>query len=185
MDPIDELEALFAGEGARDYLGEAVSQAAHMLQAAALAREAGSPPALVAAALLHDIGHFDSLVTGVGAGSVRQSTDVRHSDTGAEWLSRWFPAAVCEPVRLHVAAKRYLCAVEPGYAEQLSEASVHTLSLQGGPMSTGDAAAFAVHPFAADAVALRRFDERAKDPGRDVPGFEAYRSLLEGQRRLT
>jgi len=189
MDPIDELESLFAGEGARDYLGEQVSQAAHMLQAAALARTAGSPPTLVAAALLHDIGHFHGVLAGGrqrsghrSAAGMRQFTDVRHSDIGADWLAGWFPVAVCEPVRLHVAAKRYLCAAEPGYAERLSEASVLTLSVQGGPMSAVEAAAFAAHPYAADAVALRRFDEQAKDPGREVPGFAAYRPLLESLR---
>jgi phosphonate degradation associated HDIG domain protein len=177
MDPIDELTALFAGEGARDYLGEPVSQAAHMLQAAALARAAGSSPALVAAALLHDIGHFHGLVTGA---QLMAGTDNHHSDTGADWLARWFPPAVSEPVRLHVAAKRYLCAVEEGYFARLSEASVFTLSVQGGPMSPEQAAVFAEHPYAGDAVTLRRFDEQAKEPDAEVPDFASYRPLLEG-----
>ncbi|GAA4251949.1 phosphonate degradation HD-domain oxygenase [Dactylosporangium darangshiense] len=176
-DPIDELRLLFEGEGARDYLGEPVTQAQHMLQAAALAAAAGAPDALVAAALLHDIGHFHGVVSGA---ELMRGTDNRHSDTGADWLARWFGPAVCEPVRLHVAAKRYLCAVEPGYHDRLSEASRYTLGVQGGPMSAEQAGRFAALPYAADAVALRRWDEQAKDPSADVPGFPRYHSLLSG-----
>ena len=91
---------------------------------------------------------------------------------------RWFPAAVTEPVRLHVAAKRYLCATEPGYLARLSPASVYTLSLQGGPMAGGEAAQLAAPPYAADAIAVRRWDDTAKDPAADVPGFDSYRLLL-------
>ena len=99
-------------------------------------------------------------------------------ERGAAWLARWFGPAVTEPVRLHVAAKRYLCAAEPGYFALLSPASVYTLSLQGGPMTPAEAAAFASGPCAADAVAVRRWDDAAKDPAADVPGFDAYRPLL-------
>jgi gamma-butyrobetaine dioxygenase len=173
---VDVIGALFAGEGADDYLGEAVTQAQHMLQAAALAETEQAPAALVAASLLHDVGHFRGAVhrRELMAGT----RDNRHSHQGADWLAPWFPPAVIEPVRLHVAAKRYLCAVEPGYFDRLSEASVHTLSLQGGPMSPEEAREFAVHPFAEDAVRLRRWDEQAKDPHAHVPGFEHYHSLL-------
>ncbi|KDN82718.1 2-trimethylaminoethylphosphonate dioxygenase [Kitasatospora cheerisanensis] len=170
---LDELEALFAGEGAGEYLGEAVTMAEHMLQAGALARAAGAPPALVAAALLHDIGHFHGSGLELMAG-----TDNRHGETAADWLSRYFPAAVTEPVRLHVPAKRYLCTAEPGYFAKLSPASVHTLSLQGGPMTPEDAAAFAAGPFAADAIAVRRWDEAAKDPAVSTPPFAEFRPLL-------
>jgi len=107
-------------------------------------------------------------------------TDNDHGERGAAWLARWFPPSVTEPVRLHVAAKRYLCATEPGYFGLLSEASVYTLSLPGGPMAGDEAAAFAALPHAADAVAVRRWDEAAKDPAADVPGFDSYRRLLEG-----
>jgi gamma-butyrobetaine dioxygenase len=179
---IDELGLLFAQEGARDYFGEPVTQAEHMLQAAALARSAGADEALVAAALLHDVGHFP-LRHGIGAlggAELMAGTDNRHSETGADWLSRWFPAEVTEPVRLHVPAKRYLCTVEPGYFAELSEASVYTLSVQGGPMSQEQCAEFAAGPYASQAVALRRWDEAAKDPAAQVPGFEHYRPLLAG-----
>ncbi|MFD8482175.1 TauD/TfdA family dioxygenase [Kitasatospora sp. NPDC059673] len=171
---LDELEALFAGEGSGEYLGEAVTMAEHMLQAGELARTAGAPPALVAAALLHDIGHFHGSGLELMAG-----TDNRHGETAAGWLSRCFPATVTEPVRLHVPAKRYLCTTEPDYFAELSPASVHTLGLQGGPMTPEEAEAFAAHPSAADAVAVRRWDEAAKDPAAaNTPAFAEFRPLL-------
>ena len=176
---------LFAGEGGAEYLGEAVTQAEHMLQAAASAQTAGASNALVAAALLHDVGHFSpssggSSSTGEISGhELMAGTDNRHSHAGADWLAAWFPESVTEPVRLHVAAKRYLCAVEPGYFDRLSEASVYTLSVQGGPMSGQEAAEFERGPYATDAVTLRRWDEAAKDPDAQVPDFDHYRGLLE------
>ncbi|MEY9862638.1 phosphonate degradation associated HDIG domain protein [Catenulispora sp. GAS73] len=175
-DPVDTIATLFAEQGANDYLGEAVTQSAHMLQAAALAEAAGAPPSLVAAALLHDVGHFTGPVSG---DELMSGTDNRHSHVGADWLGTWFPESVTEPVRLHVAAKRYLCATEPGYFEKLSEASVYTLQVQGGPMSAEEAERFAAGEYAVRAVALRRWDEEAKDPDAVVPGFEHYRPLLE------
>lgn len=174
---VDRIGRLFAEQGGSEYLGEPVTQGAHMLQAAAHARAAGARDALVAAALLHDVGHFTGAISGA---DLMAGTDNRHGHAGADWLAAWFPEAVTEPVRLHVAAKRYLCAVEPGYIERLSEASVYTLGVQGGPMSEAEAAAFAAGPYAADAVALRRWDEAAKDPRAEVPAFDDYRELLAG-----
>ncbi|MER5728144.1 phosphonate degradation HD-domain oxygenase [Streptomyces sp. NPDC002138] len=176
VDPLDELAALFDGEGSAEYLGEAVTQAGHMLQAGALAEAAGAPAALIAAALLHDVGHFQGTVTGRDLMEGHQ--DNRHSHTGADWLGQWFGPEVTEPVRLHVAAKRYLCAAEPGYFALLSEASVHTLRVQGGPMTAEQARAFEALPGAADAIAVRRWDERAKDPELATPGFAHFRPLL-------
>jgi gamma-butyrobetaine dioxygenase len=173
---VAQLGALFAEQGAGEYLGEPVTQASHMLQAAACAQAAEAADALVAAALLHDVGHFTGEVSGR---ELMAGTDNRHSHSGADWLAAWFPEAVTEPVRLHVAAKRYLCAVEPGYFDRLSEASVYTLGVQGGPMNEAEAAAFAAGPYARDAVTLRRWDEAAKDPDADVPGFDHYQLLLE------
>lgn len=181
IEPLETLAALFEGEGAAEYFGEAVTQAQHMLQAAALAQAEHAPAALVAAALLHDIGHFGALTAehaGLGGESLMAGTDNHHSHTGAHWLARWFGPAVTEPVRLHVAAKQYLCAVEPGYFERLSEASRYTLTVQGGPMTAQQAAAFAADPYAEQAVRLRRWDEAAKDPDLDVPGFEHFTPLL-------
>jgi gamma-butyrobetaine dioxygenase len=177
MDPVQIIAELFASEGAADYLGEPVTQSAHMLQAAVLAEQAGAGPALVAAALLHDVGHFTGTVTGR---DLMQGTDNKHGDQGAAWLGQWFGPEVTEPVRLHVAAKRYLCATEPGYFERLSPASVYTLGVQGGPMQADEAAEFAASPFAADACQVRRWDDEAKDPGAEVPPFGHFAGVLEG-----
>ena len=166
MTGIDAIAELFCGPGARDYLGEAVTIGEHMRQAGALAAAASAPAPLVAAALLHDVGHL------------RNATDARHGTAGARWLGRWFGPAVTEPVRLHVAAKRYLCATEPGYSGLLSAESVRTLALQGGPMTPGQVTAFEALPYARDAVAVRRWDDQAKDPAATPPGFAHFAPLL-------
>ncbi|WP_329579732.1 TauD/TfdA family dioxygenase [Kitasatospora sp. NBC_01250] len=177
---LDRIQELFEGAGAAEYLGEAVTQAEHMLQAAALAQREGAPDHLVAAALLHDVGHFfDKDSQGVMTGrQLMEGQDNRHSHTGADWLAQWFAPGVTEPVRLHVSAKRYLCAVEPAYRAGLSAASEYTLQVQGGPMTPEQAAAFAELPGAAEAVAVRRWDDAAKVADADTPGFEHFRPLL-------
>ena len=171
MTGIEAIAELFDGPGARDYMGEPVTIGIHMRQAGALAEAAGAEQPLVAAALLHDIGHL------------RQEPDSRHGDAGAQWLSQWFGAAVTEPVRLHVAAKRYLCATEPGYYERLSAESVRTLAVQGGPMTADQVAAFEALPFARDAVAVRRWDDEAKDPVVKPPEFSHFEPLLRALAR--
>jgi len=167
MTGVQAIAGLFAGPGARDYLGEPVTIGEHMRQAGALAEAAGAAAPLVAAALLHDVGHL------------RKATDSRHGAAGARWLSQWFGAAVTEPVRLHVAAKRYLCATEPGYFGRLSPESVRTLALQGGPMTPAQAAAFEALPYAREAVAVRRWDDQAKDPAVIPPPYAHFVSLLQ------
>jgi phosphonate degradation associated HDIG domain protein len=168
MTGIEAIAELFAGPGARDYLGEEVTIGEHMRQAGALAEAAGASAPLVAAALLHDVGHL------------REASDSKHGDAGARWLSQWFGAAVTEPVRLHVAAKRYLCATEPGYFGLLSPESVRTLALQGGPLTPEEVAAFESLPYARDAVAVRRWDDEAKDPSVTPPSFAHFEVLIEG-----
>src|SRR6204780_5683297 len=116
------LAEKFAIEGGGEYLGEPVPQAAHMLQAAMLAEREHAEGALIAAALLHDVGHFAVTMTGH---ELMSGTDTRHGEDGAAWLAPWFGPEVTEPVRLHVAANRYLCAVEPDYLAGLSPASVY------------------------------------------------------------
>jgi len=170
---IQEIEALFARHGSESY-GEGVTMLQHALQTAALARSEGAEDSLVVAALLHDIGHF------------LQPTDDsygyhKHDRSGGDWLARHFGPAVSEPVRLHVAAKRYLCAIEPGYFAELSPASVHTLGKQGGPMSATEAAAFAASPHADAAVRLRRWDDGGKREGLSVPDLPHYRRQLADQ----
>jgi phosphonate degradation associated HDIG domain protein len=184
MSPVDAIAELFASEGAADYLGEPVTVAAHLLQAGARAEADGAPPALVAAALLHDVGHLrgadaDVHAVELSGRELMAGHDNNHGDRGAQWLSaQRFPVSVTEPIRLHVAAKRYLCATEPSYFGQLSEASVYTLSVQGGLMTDAEAREFEREPHAADAIAVRRWDDQAKDPSADVPDFDHYRRLL-------
>jgi len=175
---VEAIAELFGSVGAQDYLGEPVTLAAHLLQTGALAEAAGASPSLIAAALLHDVGHLP----GVGARTGRElmaGTDNHHAAQGAAWLSRLFRPPVTEPVRLHVAAKRYLCATEASYFARLSPASAYTLSVQGGPMSEAEARAFERLPFAAGAVAVRRWDDQAKNPEAALPDFAHFRPLLE------
>jgi len=179
-DAVRAIADLFASEGAAEYLGEPVSQAAHMLQTAALAEQDRAGKALIAAALLHDVGHFGGALTGH---DLMSGTDDRHEEGGAAWLAQWFGEEVTEPVRLHVAAKRYLCAVEPGYAASLSPASVYTLGVQGGPMQRAELAEFEANWYAASAIRVRRWDDAAKDPQARVPGFDHYAPLLRALAR--
>jgi gamma-butyrobetaine dioxygenase len=169
MTAVETIGEMFAGPGARDHLGEPVPIGEHMLQAGALAEAAGAESPLVAAALLHDIGHL------LG----EDEDEDRHGEAGANWLSQWFGDAVSEPVRLHVPAKKYLCAVDADYFGLLSAESVRTLSLQGGPMTAAEVAAFEALPFSRDAVAIRRWDDQAKDPAVAPPRFAHFAPLLE------
>lgn len=174
-EPVALVRAMFDGEGLRDYLGEEVSMAQHMLQAAGLARAAGAADHLVVAALVHDIGHFTGVISGR---ELMAGKENHHDDAGADWLASWFGPEVTEPVRLHVAAKRYLCAVETAYIRALSEASVYTLRLQGGPMSDAEATTFEGSPYFADAVALRRWDDMAKDADAATPAFDDFAAAI-------
>ena len=150
---------IIEGKGHRLYGLSAINQRAHALQAAWLAERAGRDAALITACLLHDIGH---MVHDLGEDPAKDGIDDRHEELGQLWLRRWFGPDVTEPVRLHVAAKRYLCAAEPDYFSKLSSDSVRSLALQGGPMSEAELATYRANPFAEAATALRRFDEGAK-----------------------
>jgi phosphonate degradation associated HDIG domain protein len=174
MSVIDAILALYARRGGATY-GEGVTQSEHALQAAMLAEQEGAPPELIAAALLHDIGH---LLHDLPEDIAEQGVDTRHESLASAWLSQHFGPAVTEPVRLHVAAKRYLCAVRPGYFEALSQASKLSLTLQGGPMSDAEAASFLALERSADAIRLRRWDEAAKQAGRRTPPFHYFRAML-------
>lgn len=174
---IDEIEELFAQYGGEHY-GENATQLAHALQCARLSQLAGDPESLVAAALLHDVGQF---LDDAGNAAEQLGLDARHEETGAAFLSHAFPPAVTEPVRLHVEAKRYLCTVQPGYADRLSAASRLSLELQGGAMTQDEARAFEREGWFDEAVRLRGYDDAGKQPGLEVPGLASYRSLLERQ----
>lgn len=174
---VDEVLALYQRWGA-DHYDEDISQLDHALQTAALAVEAGTADELVAAALLHDVGHLLDLASG-RASADDEAVDLAHEAAGARYLAGLFPPAVTAPVALHVGAKRYRCAVDAGYAASLSEGSTRSLARQGGPMSRAEAAAFAVHPGAAAAVALRGWDDSGKVDGLDVAPLAHYRDLLD------
>lgn len=177
MPDLDELLALFDGpEAARRY-DESVSEAEHARQCAVLASSEGAPAALVAAALLHDVGHL--LVRDLVPAGEALTRDRHHERAGATHLRRWFGPDVTEPVRLHVAAKRYLCATDPAYSAVLSPGSVRSLAVQGGPMTAAEVAEFEARPGSEGAVRVRRWDDRAKVPGLDVPPVAHWRPLLE------
>ncbi|MDX2037994.1 MAG: HD domain-containing protein [Isosphaeraceae bacterium] len=162
---------LFAERGESDYGGEEVTQLEHALQAAHFAKKSGQPSSLVVASLLHDIGH---LLHDLPSDSPEHGIDDRHEELGRKWLAHYFGPDVVEPVRLHVEAKRYLCAVEPTYLAKLSGPSLTSLQLQGGPMSEAEVAEFRSSPFFEQAVLLRRYDEAAKVRGMDVAPIDAY-----------
>jgi phosphonate degradation associated HDIG domain protein len=176
MTVIDRLFTLFREKGDGAYFGEAVTETEHALQCAHLAGQSGAAPELIAAALLHDVGH---LLHGLPEDVAERGIDGRHEEAGAAWLKRSFGPAVVDPVRLHVAAKRYLCTVEPAYHAGLSEASRRSLRLQGGPLSPEEVCRFEQELWFRSAVAVRRWDDRAKVPGLIVPGLDHYRPCLE------
>lgn len=156
FESLDEISEAMTRRGGALYGGEAVTQLAHALQCATLAEDAGCGPALITAALLHDLGHL------AGEGDDEESA---HSEVAARLLGRLFASNVTEPVRLHVSAKRYLCAVDPTYWNSLSEPSQQSLVWQGGPYAADHALRFIAQPHAQDAVRLRRWDDAAKISG--------------------
>ena len=175
MNVTDEILGVFARRGAGAYFGESVSMTEHALQAAHLASTAGAPPTLVVAALLHDVGH---LVIDVPDDLADWVDDAHHEEIGSRWLAGRFPPQVSEPVRLHVPAKRYLCAVDSRYVAQLSSASVVTLKLQGGPMSSEEIARFEAEPYHRAAIEVRQWDDQGKVAGLVTPQLADYRALI-------
>jgi [1-hydroxy-2-(trimethylamino)ethyl]phosphonate dioxygenase len=177
MDNITKrIESLFRDHGDAAYIGEPVSQTEHALQCAQAAEKAGAKSALIAAALLHDIGH---LLHHLPEDCAERGIDDRHEELGARWLEKYFTPEVTEPIRLHVPAKRFLCATEPEYLRALSEASLLSLRLQGGPYSPAEVAEFRRNPYSQAAVTLRRWDEEAKIKDLPTPKFDHYLGHLE------
>ncbi len=163
---LPHIAGLFRDHGTAYYGGEAISQTAHALQCAQLAEQAGESEALIVAALLHDVGHLMLAES--------STTDMRHQEAAADALARLFGTEVTEPIRMHVAAKRYLCAVDPEYFDTLSPASVHSLQLQGGVYDGDQAEAFSAKPHALEAVRLRRYDDLAKVIDLTTPPLSHY-----------
>ena len=173
---VELIEDIFLRRGAESYLGEQVTMAQHMLQAAQCAEEAGADITQIVAALLHDIGHYKNEIP---ESSLAKGVNNFHEEAGANFLEEYFPASVVEPIRQHVEAKRYLCAVRPEYFMRLSPASINTLNLQGGPMNEKEIREFEKNDYLEQCVNLRYWDEKAKDPERKCASFSYYRPLIE------
>ena len=173
---IDQIVELYRTAGAARYGMEAINQERHALQCGLQAEQAGSNAELVAAALLHDLGH---LLTPKPWADGAPGNDL-HEFIAIPFLRGTFSAGVIEPIRMHVDAKRYLCAAVSGYWDTLSPASKHSLDLQGGAFTIEEAMHFIAQPYAIDAVALRRWDDCAKSPTRETPGWAHYREVLAG-----
>ena len=180
---IEDIIVLLKTRGAARYGMEAVSQLEHALQCAHLAEQAGAAPELVAACLMHDLGH---MLSDRRDGEFEPDTDDVHQFLAIPFLRGVFPEAVIQPIRLHVEAKRFLCLAQADYWDRLSPASRHSLELQGGVFSEDEANRFMGHLHASDAVQLRRWDDLAKIPGRATPGLLHYEHLLRsvGLRRV-
>ena len=170
------LADIFERRGGEEYLGEPVTMAQHMLQGATLAERSGAPEVVIVAALLHDIGHFTSEF---GTYHPDDTYDRHHEEAGAEVLADYFPTLVTDCVRYHVAAKRYLCATRPTYFNRLSAASVHTLSLQGGPMTPTEVAEFEQNPNLEQIIQVRYLDEAGKDPDLLTPEFAHFAPMVQ------
>ena len=173
--PLDELLALFDGDRATAMYDEVVTEREHALQAAQLAEAAGAPDVTVAAALLHDVGRLL-----IEADPAFVAADRGHDKVGERHLRQWFGPGVTAPVGLHVAAKRYLCAVEADYRERLSAVSVRSLAVQGGPMNEAESATFRAREGWEAAVQLRRWDDGAKLRDHPTKTVADYRPMLEG-----
>ena len=175
-DCIAHIETLFLAQGQKSYAGEGVSQLAHALQSGQQAMAAGATESLVVAAFLHDLGH---MLNDEGETPTLRGVDDHHEIWAADFLAEHFPLSVSEPVRLHVAAKRALCAIQPHYIEKLSEDSVRSLNLQGGPMSQQELERFFQSDFAEDAILIRAWDDQAKRPNTRTPGIQSFLGLCE------
>lgn len=176
MNPINEIRNLFDQRGHLAY-GEGVTELQHALQTASLAARDDAPNNLIVAALLHDIGH---LLHGLSEDVAEKGIDGHHERIGEKWLEKYFGAEVSQPVRLHVAAKRYQCTVNSDYLARLSPASTKSFVLQGAEMNEDEITAFEKGPFFKDALQLRTWDDRAKDPKIETPLLKHYLPLVKG-----
>ena len=175
-----ELLQIFTGRATRRYGLSEINQLQHALQTAWHAETEGCTPATVLASLLHDVGH---MIHDLGEDPASRGVDDVHEELGAKWLADRFGPDVVEPVRLHVSAKRYLCATESDYFSKLAPDSVRSLNLQGGVMSADEVAGFRKLPYWEEAVRLRRYDELAKDPRATTPDFDHYLRHVAACRR--
>jgi len=172
---LDDVIATYRTHGHRHY-GEAVTELQHALQCATFAQEAGEPPIVVAAALLHDYGH---LCHELGEDIADAGVDAKHEALGYDLLKGLFVDEVADAARLHVAAKRYLCLRDPGYEAGMSEASRTSLRLQGGPMTDDEARTFEREPHVALAIRVRRYDDMGKVVDMPTPDLDAFVPVLQ------
>ncbi|SMP33055.1 (R)-1-hydroxy-2-trimethylaminoethylphosphonate oxygenase [Shimia sagamensis] len=170
------LGDIFDRRGGEEYLGEPVTMAEHMLQGATIAEQNGMPEDVIVSALLHDIGHFTSEF---GTYHPNDTEDRHHEDAGAEVLAPFFPSVVTDCVLYHVAAKRYLCATKPEYFKRLSAASVHTLELQGGPMSEDEVTTFEANPNLEKIIQVRYLDEAGKRADMVTPDYWHFAPMVQ------
>lgn len=173
---VEFIGGIFDRRGGEEYLGEDVTMAEHMLQGATIAEQNGQSEEIIVGALLHDIGHFTSEF---GTYHPDDTEDRHHEDAGAEVLEQFFPSVITDCVRFHVAAKRYLCATKPSYFDRLSAASVHTLELQGGPMSADEVAEFEKNPNLKEIIAVRYLDEAGKRAGMETPDYWHFAPMVQ------
>lgn len=170
------IGSIFDRRGSEEYLGEPVTMGEHMLQGATIAESEGQPEEIIVGALLHDIGHF----TGeFGTFMMNDTEDRYHEDAGAVLLEKFFPKVITDCCRYHVAAKRYLCATQPEYFGHLSEASIHSLNLQGGPMTQDEVTEFEKNPNLREIIAVRYLDEAGKQAGMKTPDFWHFAPLVQ------
>lgn len=173
---VEFLASIFERRGGEEYLGEPVTMGQHMLQGATLAERQGKSEEIIVATLLHDIGHFTSEF---GMFTMDDTEDRFHEAAGADVLDGFFPSVITDCVRHHVAAKRYLCATRPDYFCQLSDASVHSLKLQGGAMSKAEVEQFEKNPNLEQIIAVRFLDDAGKSPDMVTPDFWHFAPMVQ------
>lgn len=173
---VEFIAGIFARRGAEEYLGEEVNISEHMYQAGHLAEAAGASEEIIVAALLHDIGHFTNEFPDDAA---ELGIDSHHDRAGAAVVAPFFPSIVTDCIRHHVSAKRYLCAVDPDYFDALSDASVLSLKLQGGPLTSEAADKFAQNTDIEAIVQVRKWDDEAKVSGKKTESFEYFAPMIQ------
>ena len=173
---VDFIGSIFEKRGDEEYLGEPVTMGQHMLQGATMAEKSRETDEIIIGTLLHDIGHFTSEF---GTFSMEDTEDRYHEDAGAAVLEEFFPKVITDCCRHHVAAKRYLCATDPEYFQKLSTASIHSLNLQGGPMSEAELKDFEKNPNLKKILKVRLYDDAGKIPDMVTPSFWHFAPLVQ------
>ena len=173
---VDFIGSIFEKRGGEEYLGEPVTMGQHMLQGATMAEQSRETDEIIIGTLLHDIGHFTSEF---GTFSMEDTEDRYHEDAGAAVLEEFFPKVITDCCRHHVAAKRYLCATDPEYFQKLSTASIHSLNLQGGPMSEAELKDFEKNPNLKKILKVRLYDDAGKIPDMITPSFWHFAPLVQ------